>query len=342
MQKLRLLTQSILIGMPLMLSVGCSSQGVKPHQPEQILSIHLDNKMTIPEKDKVEIPFLGNIFKRCEISEGEVISTTFPLLANFVSATLYKYVKNWTGLFMPEYTEMEKDDRFRQLESVLPLYIMNVINNDFQFDFGQFYLYIPEGYDSRKKYPMVVFLHGTGPNFKLYFWEWCRVAKEYGYIIVCPSAPLQNEESSKAFLSPLWPSEQGKGFVRDVIKRVKNDYSIDSGRIFIAGLSAGTGGIWTMNVQERRQFAGIISISGVWDKTFASFPEDLKGLNLFVTQAVDDELVSINAGHEIRDTFNKCGSSVKYLEYPDGGHAIFFLKSKDLFPKIFTWMNASR
>lgn len=112
-------------------------------------------------------------------------------------------------------------------------------------------LYLPKNYDSSRRYPLVMMLHGAGSNHRL------ALRRVFG------KSNLENEtdvEASRYF--PAWenfdfivatPSARGTaGYqgipeqdVYDVLADVKKRFNIDENRIYLTGLSMGGGGaLW--------------------------------------------------------------------------------------------------
>lgn len=123
------------------------------------------------------------------------------------------------------------------------------------------YEYVPESYDPKEKTPLVVSLHGglmTGWGQAVYT-SWTLVADREGFIVVFPDAhkdrvwmlecDYKKVVETSAQMPPEVPMlpkpEERVEDYRDVrktaalIKRMKEKYNIDAGRIYMQGMSMG-------------------------------------------------------------------------------------------------------
>ena len=126
----------------------------------------------------------------------------------------------------------------------------------------EWYVYVPESYDPSKKTPLVLSMHGgmmTGWGQAIYT-SWTYVADRDGFIVVFPNA------NYKRFWQVEWGKWEPDGsdtpgsmegepegvkssgdvnenhdirFVLALIEKMKAEYSIDEGRIFMQGMSMG-------------------------------------------------------------------------------------------------------
>lgn len=99
----------------------------------------------------------------------------------------------------------------------------------------KFEVKLPEQYDTSRKYPLIIFLHGNNSSLNYSKEEWQDVNLENPAVIVFmqSSSPV----SSYAYS---WPdSERSRGDIRETFHQIKEQYSIDESEVVIAGFSAG-------------------------------------------------------------------------------------------------------
>jgi len=140
-------------------------------------------------------------------------------------------------------------------------------------------LLLPEDYDIKKKYPLLVFLHGAGergndnelqlthgsdqfltPAFR----------KQYPAIIVFPQCPkdaywatiLSREVPLKFSYSKRPKKNPTLDLVEGMLKEVLSNYAIDQSRIYVGGLSMGAMGTFELVYRNPKLFAAAFAICG--------------------------------------------------------------------------------
>ncbi|GAA5510329.1 alpha/beta hydrolase family esterase [Novipirellula caenicola] len=106
----------------------------------------------------------------------------------------------------------------------------------------QYRIYAPDNYDAGTKTPLVVCLHGGGgSDDQISAMGMTELANEKGFIVVYPNAINQHWNDGRE--SELYVDHDNTiddvSFVMTVIDRVKEEYTIDSDRIFSMGISNG-------------------------------------------------------------------------------------------------------
>ena len=104
----------------------------------------------------------------------------------------------------------------------------------------KYHLYLPEGYDINKRYPVVVTIHGFSPfdTADRQIREWQSTADKYGLIVVAPFLGTHNQVM-------LWINEISAGVKRDeqvvmgVLDHVLSHTAADPDRVLVTGWSTG-------------------------------------------------------------------------------------------------------
>lgn len=187
-----------------------------------------------------------------------------------------------------------------------------------------------------KKYPLVLFLHGSGErgddnamqmlgNEGALVWAEPENQKENPAYILAPQAEAQEE------LTMYWTEEPNYSSVLSLLKETIEKYDVDENRVYVIGMS--NGGIGTWNIIEKNPglFAAAVPICGVADidnlileeeyKTLEdkSILKDIKDMPIWVFHAEDDPLVDVRASREaVKAIQDLGGKNVKYTEYPEG------------------------
>lgn len=97
---------------------------------------------------------------------------------------------------------------------------------------GHRYVYIPPGNDDREPKPALIFLHGSGGNFKAYMWALKSIADKHRIAVIAPSCGIGN-----------WNSATGLEVVEATREFVRQNPQLDGDRQYLAGLSNGAKGV---------------------------------------------------------------------------------------------------
>jgi predicted peptidase len=182
-------------------------------------------------------------------------------------------------------------------------------------------LYLPKGYkeDADKRYPLMLFLHGSGERGT----NLARVAvhgppklvkngRDFPFILVSPQCP--NGET--------WSDDALLGLLDEVTK----DYRVDEGRIYLTGLSMGGYGTWSLGLKHPERFAAIAPICGGGEILSVLLPKPgnqalLKKLPVWVFHGSKDPVVSLEESERMVNALKKIGNpNVKLTIYPEAGH----------------------
>ena len=122
---------------------------------------------------------------------------------------------------------------------------------------------LPKNYDFRKKYPLIVVLHGavgqqkTFPDLQdstsFFFGRWfTRNAPEAGMIAVYP-----NSTKRYNWMMP----DDGFDIVPNIVNQVKEMYPIDDSRVYISGHSNGATGAFSYFMRHPSEFAAFSGVN---------------------------------------------------------------------------------
>lgn len=188
-------------------------------------------------------------------------------------------------------------------------------------------VYIPKGYRPGKKMPLVVALHGLGATedsfFESYGGAMPRLAEARGYIVVAPlgyrvdggyGVFLPGAATDPAGARARSLSEQD---VLEVVKRVREQYTIDDTRMFLMGHSMGAIGTWALAMKNPAPWAGLGAFSGFGVATNA---KAIVGIPQFVVHGDADNTVSVAGSRTMVAALKSAGGTVTYIEVPGGNH----------------------
>ena len=214
----------------------------------------------------------------------------------------------------------------------------------------------PVNYKKGKKYPLVVFLHGSGErgsdNEKQLTWgaklflDSLNRAR-YPAIVVFPQCPINTSWAvvrrgvKDSLLFGVNSDTVMSTPMRLVLKFVDNlskEGHVDKKRVYIGGLSMG--GMGTFDALARRPdlFAAAVPICGAGDpKTIKNYR---KGLPIWVFHGGADNVVPVSNSRRMVGELTKVKAKVKYTEYPGVGHNSW--ESAFAEPELLPWLFAQK
>ncbi|HEY0799480.1 MAG TPA: dienelactone hydrolase family protein, partial [Steroidobacteraceae bacterium] len=193
---------------------------------------------------------------------------------------------------------------------------------------GQFLLYLPQGFSqhSAAKYPLLIFLHGSGQSgFDI------DKVKSYGppkFLDTRPDFPF-------IVASPQAPPPPG-GFDPDALNLLLDQLlqrlPIDKDRVYLTGFSMG--GFFTYAWASVRPgtFAAIAPVSGAW------IPDDackLRSVPIWAFHGAKDEAVKMENDEAMVNAIKACGGDIKFTVYPDIGHSADPAYAD---PQLYQWL----
>lgn len=199
-------------------------------------------------------------------------------------------------------------------------------------------------YDTVSKYPLVIFLHGSGErgddNESQLKWGVQKLAtdqimKIHKPIIIAPQCPQKmrwgNYDSKDLSLlaQPTSPMES----LLELIDQMISTMPIDTNRIYITGLSMG--GFGTFDILSRRPdlFAAAVPVCGGGDpasvKSFAHVP-------LWIAHGALDDVVPPEFALKMYKALIKAGAKPGFTIYPDTGHFSWLAAYSD--EHIIDWL----
>jgi poly(3-hydroxybutyrate) depolymerase len=197
-------------------------------------------------------------------------------------------------------------------------------------------LFVPEGYDSTKIYPLVLFLHGAGERgtdneshiayirgAKL----WAEKANQTAHpcFVLAPQCPADKQWvntnwSNGSYSIDNVPVSKELLMVKDIIESLQLKYGIDSTQMFVTGLSMGGYGTWDFILRYPDMFKAAIPICGAGDPSKA---ERIRKTPLRVFHSSDDPTVPVAGSRDMVNAINQFGPNNRgnfYTEYTDQGH----------------------
>ncbi|HEX9945880.1 MAG TPA: PHB depolymerase family esterase, partial [Thermoanaerobaculia bacterium] len=210
----------------------------------------------------------------------------------------------------------------------------------------RYLLFVPKNYDQRKRYPLVLWLHGGGSHgedLKLLlshgdkhgigYLARADIQSKYASFIVAPQCPR-----NKLWGNP--GSGQLTGEMKlalEIVAKVRAAYSIDSRRLYVLGMSLGGYGTWDLITRRPGLFAAAVPICGGGDPSKVSL---LVKTAVWVFHGDEDELVDVAESRKMIAAIQRAGGKPRYTEYKGVGHNAWERAFAE--PELLPWLFAQR
>jgi predicted peptidase len=214
-------------------------------------------------------------------------------------------------------------------------------------------LFIPEGYDAAKAYPLVFALHGYGErgsdNEKQLtvhqlatLWTRDTIQARHPCFVLAPQCPADgdarwiNVDFGKGYYSQdAVPISKYLAAALEILDSTAARYRIDADRVYIAGLSMGGYATWDVITRYPKRFAAAIPICGGGDSTKAPL---IEALPIWAFHGDSDHTVPVEASRRMIAALKKAGGNPRYTEYPGVDHGSWGPALQE--PGLPTWLFA--
>lgn len=207
-------------------------------------------------------------------------------------------------------------------------------------------LYLPPDFDSARRYPLVISLHGAGSNHRL------NLRRVFGR----SNQPGETDvEASRSF--PEWrdvdyivasPFARGTmGYqgiaekdVLDVLADVKRRFPIDEDRVYLTGLSMGGGGTLWLGLTRPDIWAAIAAVCPAPPEGTEALASNALNYAVHFFHGDADPVVPVEVSRQWVQRLRELGTRVEYAEYPGVGHDSWVQAYEN--GQIFTWFSQFR
>ncbi len=211
-------------------------------------------------------------------------------------------------------------------------------------------LLIPPGYSPDKKYPLILFLHGSGEagnNNETQLVSGGPAALSHPLLqaqhpsfVLCPQIPFRAQWGFG--LNNNWPPQALFG----LLGQLQKEFNVDAHRIYITGLSLGGFGTWDMIGRYPDLFAAAVPVSAAGDPTQV---EKFKNLPIWALHGDADHAVAISGlmrgkglipgivgDADMIAALEKAGGHPKFTVFKGQGHGIWPLAYNE--PGLYDWL----
>ncbi|HSD83998.1 MAG TPA: prolyl oligopeptidase family serine peptidase [Anaerolineae bacterium] len=184
---------------------------------------------------------------------------------------------------------------------------------------GLLYLPVDYGRDAQRRWPLIVFLHGSGERgydpqhlTSIGLPQILQDRSDIPFVVVSPQLPPGE-----------WWNDKGE-MLDALIDWIKEQYTIDSRRIYLTGFSLGGFGTWALGLRSPDRFAALVPVAGGWEFDSEAVPSNICNLatkRIWVFHGAQDEAVKPEQSEVLVKALRACGSDVRYTVIPQATHA---------------------
>jgi predicted esterase len=190
-------------------------------------------------------------------------------------------------------------------------------------------LFLPKSSD--ESIPLVVVLHGLGGSGANTIPAWVERLKRK-VAVLCPTYPMG-----------AWWAQPAEEMVLSLIDQIRENYNIDSDRVFLAGLSNGAIGAYMIGMFYPDRFAGLIPIAGSITPQYMHFLVNLRNTPVYMIQGAHDPIFPIELSRRIHKILSDMKYPVHYREHGEKGlaHGGHFLPESEV-PAMVEWIGKQK
>ena len=191
-------------------------------------------------------------------------------------------------------------------------------------------LYLPPDYTRHIKWPLVVYLHGSG-------------SRGHDPNLVRREGPAGLVEQGKIFnfilLSPQCPPNScwDPEIIIGLIEHISSSLSVDRDRVYLTGYSMGGNGTWAAASYDPDRFAAIAPLCGGGNVSQA---KRLTNIPVWAFHGAKDNVIPLKVNETMVNFVRESGGRVEFTVYPDRGHDICGITYQNR--QIYEWLLAQR
>ena len=188
--------------------------------------------------------------------------------------------------------------------------------------------YLPKEYDGKKKFPLLLFLHGAGERgsdlekvTKHGPPKLIKQGKQFPFVVISPQCPKDSWWDANALDA--------------MLDKIIESHAVDESRIYCTGLSMGGFGTWALGSTNPNRFAAFAPIcgGGVDRTAFNAFEMWKKPVWVFHGDA--DKVVPLEESERMVKALRRRGCKPKFTIYKGVNHDSWTETYNN--PKLYEW-----
>ncbi|MDA0834830.1 MAG: alpha/beta hydrolase-fold protein [Planctomycetota bacterium] len=186
-------------------------------------------------------------------------------------------------------------------------------------------LFIPENYEPRYAYPLIVWLHSEGSSERQLLDLMPKIS-DRNYIGVSIRGALPDPNALPGQYR--WGQTPSQCFataneIDNVIRPIQERFHVNSSRVYLAGFGNGASMALQVAFSHPERFAGVAALGGLWPKNFTPLANyrELRETRVLMGTGRNDSQTSINAVSRAAHLLHAAGLQPAVREY-DASHEL--------------------
>jgi len=207
-------------------------------------------------------------------------------------------------------------------------------------------LFVPLGYDTKRKYPLLLWLHGGegrgsdnvrqisgGNQMATHFFISDDLQLKFPMFVLVPQCPSGGTWADPDLNQPTKWLE----LTMAALGVIEKEFSVDARRLYVAGQSMGGLGTWATLQAYPGKWAGAMILCA-----YDNFTEiqALAQTPIWVFQGEADDTVPVPLVREMMKQLRKAHANLRYTEYPKTGHEVW--KKAFAEPELIPWLSSQK
>jgi predicted peptidase len=209
-------------------------------------------------------------------------------------------------------------------------------------------IFVPPGWNTNKKWPVILFLHGTGHRLNL---GEGGTAPGIGQLFI----GYQNQKEAivvfpRCYVDEYWTQPRIAAVALQALAEAAREFHGDPQRTYLVGLSMGGFGTWYIASQNPGKFAALVVVCGgirtpktvpipavsAEHNPYQATARKLRSVPVWIFHGGKDDVIPVTESRAMARSLRALGGSVRYTEYPGVGHDAWGKAFSE--PKFFSWL----
>ena len=175
-------------------------------------------------------------------------------------------------------------------------------------------VWVPRGYDPKRKWPVMLLLHGASGIAEAEVRALSSFADRHGLLLLGPQDTLRVSRGGWGY------SDRDHLIHVESLRWLKRSYNVDDRRVFVHGGSRGGHGTWDLAYSYPDLFAGAIPVVGSVKNRFFRYLPNLLHVPVFDMQGAKDDPIAVEFVRDAVKTLRVLGYEITYHEDENAGH----------------------